>query len=156
MRFKNKLVEVIVTFFYIGYLPAAPGTFASIAGIFLFLLVKSSPAIYFSLVLLLAVLGVALGKSAERLFHKKDPGAVVIDEVLGMLLALALLPCYSVKVILMAFILFRAMDTIKPYPGYLVQSAKAGWGIVADDLVAAFYTNMILQAVLRWAALSCR
>jgi phosphatidylglycerophosphatase A len=156
MLLKNKIVEVITTFFYIGYLPACPGTFASIAGVFLFLLVQTSPVIYFSLVSLLAVLGVALGKSAERLFHKKDPGVVVIDEVFGMLLALALLPYYNLKVILIAFILFRAMDTIKPYPAYLIQSVKGGLGIMADDLVASFYTNIILQLVLRYIPLSSR
>lgn len=146
---RNLLIKIISTFFFVGYLPFMPGTFGSIAGVFVALIVKDSLMVYILVTLLLAFLGFRVGLDAEKVFHCKDPKYVVIDEVVGMLLALMFLPYYNFWVIIIAFILFRAFDIIKPYPANSLQKLKVGSGIMLDDIIAGLYTNIILQVVIR-------
>jgi len=151
MKIRQKAVKLTSTFFYIGCLPLIPGTFGSIAGIGLFYLVKDNPLAYCLLVVFLLAAGFWSGAQAEVIFNKKDPKYVVIDEVCGMLLSLAFLPCYNFKIVISAFFLFRFFDTLKIYPACRLQEIKGSMGIMIDDLVAALYTNIILQVVLRFA-----
>lgn len=72
----------------------------------------------------------------------------MIDEVSGMLLSLIFIP-YDIKLVIMAFILFRILDTLKPYPLDRLQNLAGSIGIMSDDIVAGLYTNIILQVVLR-------
>lgn len=72
----------------------------------------------------------------------------MIDEVSGMLLSLIFLP-YDIKLVIIAFILFRILDTLKPYPLGRLQNLAGSIGIMSDDIVAGLYTNIILQVVLR-------
>lgn len=82
------------------------------------------------------------------MLNKKDASCIVIDEVCGMLLSLIFLP-YNIKIVVLAFILFRILDALKPFPLDRLQRLKGGPGIMADDLVAGLYTNIILQIVLK-------
>lgn len=145
---RNRLVSIITTFFYAGYLPFIPGTFGSLAGIGVYYLIKGRIVVYILVVSLLAVLGFVSAGQAERVFNAKDPKYVVIDEVVGMLLSLLFLP-YDLKVVIMGFFIFRLMDTLKPYPIGLIERLHGGKGIMGDDIMAGIYTNIILQAVLR-------
>ncbi|MDP2938282.1 MAG: phosphatidylglycerophosphatase A, partial [Candidatus Omnitrophota bacterium] len=88
---------------------------------------------------------------AEKIFNKKDAGCIVIDEVAGMLLALIFIP-YDIKLVIMAFILFRILDALKPFPLDRLQNLTGSIGIMSDDIVAGFYTNIILQIVFRLVA----
>lgn len=151
---KGLLIKITSTFCGIGYLPAIPGTFASIAGVCLFLLVRDNPAVYITLTLCLTGLGFLASGEAEKCFAKKDPKYIVIDEVSGMLLALMSLPAYDFRVIIMAFVFFRILDTLKPFPAGRIQELKGSIGIMGDDIIAAIYTNIVLQAVLRLANLT--
>ncbi len=146
---RNRLVNIITTFFYVGYFPFIPGTFGSLAGIGVYYLIKGSIVTYLFVVFLLAVLGFVSAGQAERVFNAKDPKYVVIDEVVGMLLSLLFLPPYDLKVVIMGFFVFRLMDTLKPYPIGLIERLHGGKGIMGDDIMAGIYTNIILQAVLR-------
>ena len=74
---------------------------------------------------------------------------MVIDEVCGMLISLLFLPQYDLQVLLLAFVIFRGLDTVKIFPAGKIQDMHGGVGIMGDDLVAAAYTNAILQVVLR-------
>lgn len=150
---KYFFVKVLSTFFYLGYLPVMPGTFASLAGIFIFILVKNNLFLYTILTAVLIILGFLVSGRAEKLFNKKDPKYVVIDEVCGMLLSLLLIP-YSLKLLITAFVLFRILDIFKPYPIYRIQKLKGSAGIMADDIIAGLYVNIILQFVLRFTSLS--
>jgi phosphatidylglycerophosphatase A len=132
----------------VGYLPIIPGTFASIVGIFLFYLIKDSIFIYTLFTLLFILLGLLVTTEAEKIFNRKDARCIVIDEICGMLLALIFIP-YDVKLVIIAFILFRVLDALKPYPAGKLQNLKGGIGIMSDDIVAGLYTNIILQLVLR-------
>jgi len=139
------------TFFYIGYLPFIPGTFGSMAGLGLAYLTRESWLNFTLLASLITVLGFLVAGRAEGILKEKDPRCIVIDEVSGMLLSLICLP-FDIKVILSAFLIFRLLDSLKPYPAGSFQNLKGSKGIMLDDIVAAFYTNIILQIALRWAS----
>ena len=151
MNIRKTIIKIISTFFYIGYLPFIPGTFGSIAGVFLYYLLKDSISIYTIFSCILIILGFLVSGPAERMLNKKDASCIVIDEVCGMLLSLSFLP-YDIKIVVLAFILFRILDALKPFPLDRLQRLKGGPGIMADDLVAGLYTNIILQIVLRLAS----
>jgi phosphatidylglycerophosphatase A len=152
MNPRNFVLKIISTFFYIGYLPFIPGTFASVVGLFLFFLVKDSVLVYLSLTLILVVLGFWVSSKAEKIFQKKDPRYIVIDEVAGMFFSLMFIP-YDLKLFIAAFVLFRILDALKPYPADTLQRLKGGVGIMTDDIIAGLYTNLILQVTLRLISL---
>lgn len=151
MPARNFLVKIISTFFYAGFFPLIPGTFASLVGIFLFYLVKDNTVSYISLTLVLLAVGFWASNEAEKLFNKKDASVIVIDEVAGMLLSLIFIP-YDIRLVIAGFFLFRIFDTLKPYPACSLQKLKGGLGVMSDDIVAALYTNIVLQVVLRLAS----
>ncbi len=144
-------VKIITTFFGTGYLPFMPGTFASLAGIFFYYLLKNNLYVYLVVVLILLILGFLLGEKAEKIFKRKDPSQVVIDEVAGILISLVFLPS-SVMLVAMGFLIFRILDTLKPFPAGRLQDQHGGLGIMADDIVAGLYTNIILQVVFRFVS----
>jgi len=142
------LTKPAITFFYTGYFPVAPGTFGSLAGLAVYFLVKGNPYLYFWMVVLVTAAGFLLSGQGERIFARKDPNCVVIDEVSGMLLSLAFLP-YDIRIVAAGFILFRVFDALKPFPADRLQSLKGSAGIMSDDIMAALYTNALLQVVVR-------
>lgn len=77
----------------------------------------------------------------------KDPSKVVIDEVAGMAIGLLFLPV-NVKYLLCAFILFRFFDIVKPLYIRKMEELPSGWGIMMDDVLAGFYTNILVQTVV--------
>ncbi|TRZ96419.1 phosphatidylglycerophosphatase A [bacterium] len=145
------LVVIITTFFYLGYLPLVPGTFGSLAGIFLFYCIQGNTLAHLILIFILMLLGFLLSGEAERIFRQKDSRHIVIDEVTGMLLGLLFIPC-DIKIIILAFFIFRLLDTLKPYPAGPLQKLDYGIGVMSDDLVAGIYTNLILHLILRFAS----
>jgi phosphatidylglycerophosphatase A len=147
----NFITRIISTFFYVGYLPLVPGTFGSLAGVVIFYLVGQEPVKVLLSAAVATVLGLAFSGRMEALTGKKDPGCVVIDEVSGMLIALSFLPPhnYGIIIVVMTFLIFRLLDTTKPYPANLFQKLRGGPGIMIDDIVAGLYTNLVLQVVLR-------
>ena len=142
------IVKLLSTFFYVGYLPLIPGTFGSLAGIFLFYLIKIFALNYVLFTLAVIAIGFLVCGRAEKAMGKNDPRCVVIDEVAGMLLSLIFIP-YDIKLVVIAFILFRVLDTFKPYPAGRLERLKGSVGIMSDDLIAGLYTNLILQVVIR-------
>ncbi|MFH0917961.1 MAG: phosphatidylglycerophosphatase A [Candidatus Omnitrophota bacterium] len=154
MRFEKAgdfLFKAVSTVFFIGYLPLVPGTFGSLAGVGLFyLLTGISTGGYFLFILGIIALGLITSGRTEKLLNKKDPGCIVIDEVAGMLLALSFVP-YDFKIIFLGFLIFRILDTLKPFPAGRLQNRQGAFGIMGDDLVAGIYTNIVLQVILRLA-----
>jgi phosphatidylglycerophosphatase A len=92
-------------------------------------------------------IGVWAASGTEVALGRKDPGVVVIDEVLGMLITLALLPL-SITGIVLGFLLFRVFDVIKPYPAAQLEHLHGGLGIMADDAVAGLYSYLVLRACM--------
>ena len=150
---RKLIIKILSTFFYVGYLPFAPGTFASIIGVGLFCLMKGRGVLYVASTFILIILGLLITTEAEKIFDKKDAGCIVIDEVAGMLIAFMAVP-YDATFIIITFIIFRMLDILKPYPAGLLQNLKGGLGVMGDDIAAGLYTNIIIQAVLRLTSLS--
>lgn len=134
----------------LGYLPAS-GTFASAAGLLLYYFIRGNPLLYAGSVLVLIIAGFWLSAEAEKITGSKDPGCVVVDEVAGMLLALAFLPC-DLRLAVLGFVVFRILDVFKPYPADKLQELPGGLGVMGDDIIAGLYTNVILQLVLKAAS----
>lgn len=107
--------------------------------------------LYLLLTLIFILLGLSITGRSERILGRKDPPCVVIDEVAGMFISLIFLP-YNLRLVILAFILFRILDIFKPYPISKLQKVAGGAGIMGDDIIAGLYTNIILQLVLRFSS----
>ena len=144
-----QLAVFIATVAYCGYFPIAPGTVGSAAGLIVYLLVwwSQSPIVEAALIVAVFVVGTWAGTTAERYFGGIDPGPVVIDEVLGMLVTLAFMPV-NLAVALAGFVLFRIYDVFKPFPARRFESLHGGLGVMADDAMAAVYANLTLRLVV--------
>jgi phosphatidylglycerophosphatase A len=131
----------------VGYVPFAPGTFGSLLGLLVWAAIGPSLLPQLIAIGLLLAVGAWSGSVAERHLKATDPGPVVIDEVLGMLVTLFLVPV-SWGAVLIGFFVFRLFDVIKPYPANRLERLPGGLGMMADDLMAAVYANLVLRAVL--------
>jgi len=131
----------------VGYIPIAPGTFGSAAGLLLWLVLPTSPLVQAGVILLLFVVGSWSGSVAERHFGRTDPGQVVIDEVVGVLITLFMNPV-GWRGAALGFLLFRAADIVKPYPANRLERLHGGLGVMADDAMAAVYSNLALRVIL--------
>ena len=145
----SRLAVFLASFGYVGYFPIAPGTAGSAAALPLFYLLRWSNVPYIELVVIVAVfaIGVWAASGTEVALGRKDPGIVVIDEVLGMLITLALLPV-SIWGVLAGFLFFRVFDVIKPYPAAQLEHLHGGLGIMADDAVAGLYSYLLLRVCI--------
>ena len=130
-----------------GYVPVAPGTAGTVVGLMLWWALPSSPLVQSAIIVLLFVLGWWSGSVVERYFQKTDPGHVVMDEVMGMLITLFLIPV-GWKGALAGFLLFRLLDIVKPSPARQLERLPGGIGIMADDAMAAVYANLALRACI--------
>src|ERR1700691_2427531 len=160
---KPKVALAIATALGLGYLPKAPGTWGSLAGIALYVLVQyyfplnfisgvhpgiGTTAVWLAWTALpvtvaLALVGVWAASSAAVFAAKKDPQFVVIDEVSGQHLTYFLsLTLLNWKYLLLGFILFRVFDIWKPFPARQAESLPGGWGIMTDDWVAGIYAAL--------------
>ena len=136
-------------FFGAGLSPRAPGSVGTLAAIPLYLAMASlgTPGYLIGTVLIVAV-GVWASAQAAREFGVHDHGSIVIDEVAGFLVAMALLP-FSIGALILGFAFFRLFDIAKPWPiGWLDRRVGGGWGIMLDDLVAGVLANCATRRVL--------
>jgi len=134
----------VATVFGVGYAPMAPGTFGSAAGLIVWWLLPASPAVQALAIVAIFFAGSWGGSVAERHFGRTDPGQVVIDEVMGMLITLFLNPVGWPGAVA-GFLLFRIFDVIKPYPANRLERLHGGFGVMADDGMAAVYANLVLR-----------
>ena len=143
----KKIAEVIATAFYVGYAPVVPATFGAALGavVFWFLMPRSiaTQSLVTVAVIFLAI--VTSGKAEEK--YGTDGRRIVIDEVAGMFVSLCFLP-RSLPVFLAAFVVFRVFDILKPFPANRLQRLPGGWGVVADDVFAGIYTNVLMRILL--------
>ena len=136
----------------VGFLPVAPGTFGSLVGVGIFLLLGSLPL---QLIAIVAITwaGIWAASRTERILRLKDPGKVVVDEVAGQMIALlplSLMASPGKFGIIVSFILFRLFDIFKPYPARRFERLRGGLGIMADDLVAGVYAALVLFLFNLW------
>lgn len=139
--------------FGVGYLPLIPGTFGSMVGVAIFLLLGVWP-LQVAFIGAIVVLGIWAAFRTERLLGMKDPGKVVVDEVAGQMISLLPLSFLAdgpwFVWVIVSFNLFRLFDIFKPYPARRFEALPGGYGIMADDLVAGIYgaigTTIIMKA----------
>jgi phosphatidylglycerophosphatase A len=131
---------------YIGMAPVAPGTWGSAAGLCLLLLVRvaGGPGLEAMLLAAVLVVGVWSATLVERHCGRRDPGSIVIDEVAGVLIALFWIPVTALG-FLVAFLAFRVFDILKPFPVRAAERLPAGWGVMADDVVAGLYAYLTVR-----------
>ena len=143
----RKPIKLITSFFYLGHSPFMPGTVGSLAGLIVYSMVKNSTLLHIFSFFFLFMLGMIFSTEAEKVYKRKDANMIVIDEAVGMLLALFLVP-YRFWLVMAGFVLFRLFDIIKPPPARRVEAVSGAFGIMFDDIIAAIYTNVILQLVV--------
>ena len=146
----NQLIIAIATGCYVGRLPTAPGTWGSIAAFVPWFFIRGlSLPLYLATIAILFIIGFFAAGSAEKLMDQPDPGCIVIDEIVGMLVALTLVPDHPAAWLL-AFILFRIFDIWKPFPvSWFDRHIHGGLGIMMDDVMAGIYALICLQII--WA-----
>jgi phosphatidylglycerophosphatase A len=145
----HRLGLFVATCGYLGYVPVAPGTFGSALGLGVFFAVRSTGSVPLEIgvVVLVFAVGLWCGTIAEHHFGGIDPGPVVLDEVLGMLITLALLPVNMTGAIV-GFIVFRVLDVLKPWPSAQFERLPGGLGVMADDAMAAIYGNLVMRGLI--------
>ena len=145
------LIMLIATGCYSGYLPKAPGTWGSLAGLLLFLLLQPLDLLpYLAVVLVLFIAGTLAAGEAEKILDNRDPGVVVIDEIVGMLITMSGVPL-TLLTLFLGFVLFRFFDIAKPFPvNFFDRRFHGGLGIMLDDVVAGLYSLVFLLILLRF------
>jgi phosphatidylglycerophosphatase A len=140
----------IATCAYVGYAPVAPGTFGSAIGLAVFYVVRlqRSTTVEVAAIVVLVAVGLWSATEAEHHFGGIDPGPVVIDEVIGMLVTLAFVPVNLAGVIV-AFVIFRLLDVVKPWPARRLEHLPGGFGVVLDDMMAGVYGNLVMWGLVR-------
>ena len=138
-----KIYTFIATFGYVGFLPKMPGTWGSLAAAGLIYLLGSQSLIFNLLIIFgLFILGVISTKHIECEMNIDDPGYIVIDEVVGMWIAVLALPV-TLPVLICGFILFRIFDIWKPWFIDSSQSIPNGIGVMVDDVLAGMFALVI-------------
>lgn len=142
--------KIISTTLGIGYIGKGAGTYASIftCVLWYFLLVNGYELKFapLAITLLLTVMGIISANKVEILWGK-DHNRVVIDEVAGMCISLLFIPV-SIKYVITGLVLFRFFDIVKPLGIRKLEQWPGGWGVMADDVLAGIYANIVLQAVV--------
>lgn len=144
----NILIEMLATFFYVGKIPFAPGTFGTLAAIPLwYALSQLNPIWYMTITFLIVLLGIFVSQMYEKTKAEHDSKEIVIDEVAGFLITMVWLPP-TWQSVLLGFLLFRFFDIVKPPPiRQIDQKIMGGVGVMADDVVAGIVANLILQII---------
>jgi phosphatidylglycerophosphatase A len=149
MNFRERAVLFVATGFFIGTVPFAPGTFGTLIGLPVCLLLSRLNFLQSVICILVFIpFAIKIASAAEKILKQKDPGQIVIDEIAGLMVTFAGLP-FDLKTVLAGFIIFRVLDILKPFPiRNLEKRVAGGSGVVLDDVLAGVYSNLILRLVL--------
>ncbi len=141
------IARLIATGFYTGYAPKAPGTAGSLFGLFLYWAIPESKSVY-SLVgiALIFFTGVWAANQVEKETKVHDNQIIVIDEIVGMLITVALFEKTLIWLVV-GFLLFRFFDIMKPFPAKSSEKIPHGWGVMMDDVIAGIYGALCLRLI---------
>lgn len=141
----------------LGYFPVAPGSLGAAAGLAVVVALSRLPVatVWVSVLVGIAAAfifaaGVPAATGAESYFRRKDPGHVVIDEVVGQMVTLLANPRAGWKGLVAAYLLFRMIDVVKPFPARRLEHLKGGWGIMLDDVAAGVWSLAAFSLVGHW------
>lgn len=144
----NTALTLIATIGFLGYLPFAPGTIGSLFALALFLLTDVPVFAHFLIIAIGALLGMHASTVAEKTLKEKDSKKIIIDEFIGFYISVLYLP-KTLGIAISAFILFRFFDILKPlFISKLEKTLSNGLGVMADDILAGIYTNILIQVWL--------
>jgi len=133
-----------------GFFPIAPGTVGSAIGVAVYLLTaRWSAAWQIGLLAAISLIGTWGATGTARALGREDPGPVIVDEVAGQLLTL-LLTGVGVVGAIAGFFIFRILDIVKPWPARNFEALHGGVGIMADDLMAGLYGNILMWIGLQF------
>jgi phosphatidylglycerophosphatase A len=152
MKKGDKIITLFSTGFYTGYFPIAPATFSTLTlGIAVYLLISHLNIYLYGLItLILLFIAIWLSDKSEKIFNKKDCSHIVIDELVGFLITMFLLP-FNWLYIVLGFFIFRFFDIVKPPPAnFFNNRKKGGLDVVLDDVIAGIYSNLSLQVLHYW------
>jgi len=143
----NSIEKFIGSGFYTGFISLASGTFASLAALVIYF-IPYFEKLYIILpaIFIFILWGIRLGTKFESLYGK-DPAECTIDEVVGMWITLLFLP-KNILIALIAFLVWRTLDVIKPFPARKSESLEGGLGIMMDDIISAIYSLIIVHLIL--------
>ena len=143
----NLIYKFTLTFFGTGYIKYAPGSIASLLSMIIWYFIPNHLILQLLVLFLILLLSIFSCYKHSATSDIKDPQYIVIDEVLGMSISLFLLP-KQITLYLLAFIIFRVFDILKPSIVYNIQDLDNGIGIIADDMVAGLFTFIILYGMI--------
>lgn len=145
---KKRIIDFLATGAYVGYTPKMPGTAGTLWGIpIVYILSCYGQYEYAIATVVFFVFASIISGASEKDFGGKDPSKVIIDEILGFMVAFFLIPFTLINVIIV-FLLFRFFDILKPFPiSYLDKRVRGGVGIVLDDAVAGIFANIIMHLI---------
>ncbi|MGB8932972.1 MAG: phosphatidylglycerophosphatase A [Anaeromyxobacteraceae bacterium] len=133
-----------------GFSPVAPGTVGTLGAVPLWWALSHLPApAHLAAIVILTLFGVTAASHAGRYWGVTDASAIVIDEVVGYLVTVALVP-FSWQTAALGFVLFRVFDVAKPWPASVLDRVKNPWGVMFDDVAAGLYAMALLAVAVRW------
>ena len=148
--FVSRLILPLATWGGTGYLPLAPGTWGTAAALPLWWLLSHLGPLGYALALAgIFIVAVLVAGPAQALLSQTDPSAIVIDEAVGLLVALAGVPL-NWTLALTGFLLFRALDILKPWPISWFDRGHSGFHVVLDDVSAGLLARVVLAAIMVW------
>jgi len=146
-----RLAQMIASLFYVGFIPGMPGTYGSVITALVFWSICSGqnrlqPSLHLGIVCLLTLVGIVASAEISRKTGIKDASYIIIDESAGQLITFLFIPVTGLN-ILLGILAFRTFDIWKPYPIRKLERPGRGIGVMADDLLAGIYGNIILQII---------
>ncbi|HQF44019.1 MAG TPA: phosphatidylglycerophosphatase A [Ignavibacteriaceae bacterium] len=148
----NLFEKIVGSGLYTGYIPIASGTFGSIVGVLIYLIPGfENPYVIIPSIIILFVYGIYVSGKFEKQFGK-DPSQCTVDEIVGTWVSFILLP-KKLLVIMFAFLLWRLLDIIKPFPARNSEKINGGLGIMLDDVISGFYTVIIIHLTVYFGVL---
>ena len=148
MKNYNIINNTYISFFGIGYIPIASGTFGSLAGLLLgYIINQINFNLFYLLIPIMLILGIIGSNLYEKQSGVKDSKIIVIDEVVGQLISMMFFMQNNILIVL-SFFIFRLFDICKPWPAsYIDKKIKGGMGVMLDDVVAGIYTVITLYII---------
>jgi phosphatidylglycerophosphatase A len=143
----NFFEKLIGSGFYTGFIPLTSGTFGSLVALIIYWIPGfENPYILISAIILFASYGIYIGTKFEKTYGK-DPSECTVDEMVGQWISLLLLP-KTIFISLIAFVVWRVFDIIKPFPARKLEDLPGGLGVMADDVVASIYSLIFVHLIL--------
>lgn len=151
----RETARLLASFFYLGYLPVAPGTMGAVGGMLLYLAISIlNPAFlvslrggYLAFMGVFFIVGVATASRGEKIWGEPDPPTVVIDEAFSYFITMFMLPVSPIALI-GGLVLNRIFDIVKPPPADFAENLSGGLGVMMDDVVAGCYSHICLRVLL--------